>query len=193
MELNDREETPAFYDAIYKTGGRNGVYHRPPLERTGDMDMWLAAIRKIDFRSSIVEFGCGTGQFAQLAIESGRQYKVGIDYSPEAIRLCRVRLPDAKGRFLVHNLYNTLIYTCIERDDVVVMLELLEHLSEDFFILENLPPGTKVIFSVPDFGGQSHVRKFRSEQEILDRYGGSVNILNITRFGRRYLGAGYRR
>lgn len=193
MELNNKEESPAYYDAIFITGGKNKLYHRAPLGRTEDLDMWRAVIGEIGAEHPIVEFGCGTGQFAQLALESGLLYKYGIDFSPEAVRQCKKRLPPAEDKFILANLYSPHCYACIEPEEVVVMLEVLEHLAKDFFVLENLPFGVKVVFSVPGFGGQSHVRKFRTESEIEDRYGSLIDIQVIRRFGRRFLAAGYRR
>jgi len=190
MELKNKEEGPEFYDEIFKNGGKGGVYHRKPEGRTSEIDMWLAVISEIGTQASIVEFGCGTGQFAQLAIESGLKYKCGIDFSPEAIKLCKKRLPEEEDKFAVRNLYFDFPYDYISDKDVVVMLEVLEHLSNDFFILENLQSGTKVIFSVPDFGGQSHVRKFSTEKEIEERYNHFIDIKNIRRFGRRFLAVG---
>ena len=190
MELKNKEEGPEFYDEIFKNGGKNRVYHRKPEGRTSEIDMWVAVINEIGTQVPIVEFGCGTGQFAQLAIESGLNYKCGIDFSPEAIKLCRKRLPEAENKFAIRNLYSDFPYEYISDKDVVVMLEVLEHLSNDFFILENLQSGTKVIFSVPNFGGQSHVRKFSAEREIEDRYHHLIDIKNIRRFGRRFLTTG---
>ena len=144
--------------------------------------MWLAVLHEIGNQASVVEFGCGTGQFAQLAIESGHKYKSGIDFSPEAIKQCKERLPEVEDKFVIHNLYNALLYNDISDEDVVVLLEVLEHLSNDFFILENLLPETKIIFSVPNFGGPSHVRKFLTEKEIEDRYSDLLDIKIIHKF-----------
>ena len=54
----------------------------------------------------------------------------------------------------------------------MILLEVLEHISNDLFILGNLLSGTKVVFSVPTFGDPSHVRKFLTEKEIVERYNG---------------------
>ena len=190
MELKNKEEGPEFYDAIFKNGGKNGMYHRKPEGRTSELDMWIAVVNTIGRQAAIVEFGCGTGQFAQLAIEAGLKYKCGIDFSPEAITLCRKRLPETEDKFILGNLYSASAYDYISDDDVVVMLEVLEHLSDDFFVLKNLPPGTKVVFSVPTFGGQSHVRKFSTEKDIEERYNHLIEVKKIVRFGRRFLAEG---
>lgn len=193
MELNNKEKEAAYYDEIFRKGGKNGLYHRRPEGRTGDMSMWVAALREIGDQAPIFEFGCGTGQFAQLAIETGNKYTCGIDFSAEAIRQCKERLPEVENKLAIYNLYDPSLYTSITDENVVVLLEVLEHLANDFFPLENLPTGTKVIFSVPRFEDPSHVRKFLTEKEIEERYNKLIDIKAIHQFGKRYLAVGYRR
>ena len=46
--------------------------------------------------------------------------------------------------------------------EIVICLETLEHLQDDLAVIEKIKPGAYVIFSVPNFDYESHVRHFIS-------------------------------
>lgn len=52
-----------------------------------------------------------------------------------------------------------------------------EHLVNDREILQVLPQGIKVALCLPNFGGHSHLRLFKSFEEIEARYGDLIQIL----------------
>lgn len=49
-------------------------------------------------------------------------------------------------------------------------LELLEHVTADVDLLERIPSGRKVVFSVPSYMSAGHVRKFKSVDAVCSRY-----------------------
>ena len=66
-------------------------------------------------------------------------------------------------------------------NEVYVMLEVLEHLTRDIDVLQKIPSGKEVVFSVPSFDDPSHVRMFT--REIVQwRYRDLIKLQNITRF-----------
>jgi len=65
--------------------------------------------------------------------------------------------------------------------DVYIMLEVLEHLLKDIEVLQKIPVGKKVIFSVPSFDCPPHVRVF-TEQIVRWRYRDVIRLEKVTRF-----------
>jgi len=51
-----------------------------------------------------------------------------------------------------------------------VLLEILEHITADWKIIASIPSGSKVVFSVPDFNSKAHVRWFKNQEEVKERY-----------------------
>lgn len=62
-----------------------------------------------------------------------------------------------------------------------VLLEVLEHLARDTEVLDKIPVGKEVIFSVPSFDDPAHVRVF-TEDIVRWRYRDLINFRNINRF-----------
>lgn len=50
------------------------------------------------------------------------------------------------------------------------LLEVLEHLDKDIEIILKIKRNTKVYFSVPNFNSEGHVRVFKNENDIVERY-----------------------
>jgi hypothetical protein len=60
-------------------------------------------------------------------------------------------------------------------------MEVLEHIAEDFAVLSCFPPGTRCLMTVPNFPWRSHVRHFRSEDAVTQRYGRFFDDFSVTR------------
>ncbi|MGZ0172125.1 MAG: class I SAM-dependent methyltransferase [Planctomycetales bacterium] len=119
--------------------------------------------------TSILDIGCGPGQFASLLSESaGHVQYLGLDFCAEAIRMAEAVCPARS--FLVADVF-------VDRNledldyDAVVSLEFLEHVDDDIPVLQRIRPGTLFIGSVPNFPSASHVRHFTSAEEVTERYG----------------------
>lgn len=52
-----------------------------------------------------------------------------------------------------------------------VALEFLEHVEDDLGVIEAVPKGALMVFSVPTYDAAGHVRCFASPEEVVDRYG----------------------
>lgn len=135
----------------------------------------LQFIKKIP-NARILEIGCGSGQFAHYLFDEGYKDYVGFDFSKEAIEIARrtvnqsFEIGDAAAPGSLEKDYN-----------VVVALEILEHLKDDIGVIRRLKKGAFIVFSVPMFDDPAHVRKFLSEQEISKRYYKCVELKKIVR------------
>jgi SAM-dependent methyltransferase len=120
---------------------------------------WFVARRRIICRlveavappspaTCIIDIGCGTG--ANLAALATRYACTGIDAAAAAIALARTRYP--RVQFL-HGESPRDCSASLARADVVLLLDVLEHVADDFlFFSENLAaikPGAHVLLSVP--------------------------------------------
>lgn len=116
---------------------------------------------------SIIDLGCGPGQFASLLFDNGIERYLGIDFSDEAIKLAKSFCP--KFDFKVLDLTKSEILSTYHYDCVVTM-EFLEHVEFDLNVLEQIKSGTKVFATVPNFPYVSHVRHFENVGEVINRY-----------------------
>ena len=161
-----------YYDTVFERSDRfkchyTGSGYYPAWAIVGDR---IRSSASVPF---ILELGCGTGQFAQflqdfLGYHLGSYH--GIDFSQEALSQSVARL-GGDHRFLwskvdlssglprEFNLYNW-----------VIALEFLEHMDRDVEILQSLRPGVPVLLTVPSFRCASHVRHFRTVEEVTERY-----------------------
>jgi trans-aconitate methyltransferase len=99
-------------------------------------------------QTTIVDVGCGTG--ANLA-ELAEDYQcVGIDSSSHAIRLARQRFPGVR---FIHGLAPRDLGPVMDRARLVLLTDVLEHVSDDFRMLSELlaaaRPGTFFLLTVP--------------------------------------------
>ena len=118
------------YDEIYKHGAYENFF-------TFDNDTLLHAILdKLDDLSgkSLLDVGCGEGDFLAMLERSNAKTLTGIDYSKEAIKIAEGRLNHRKD----------IILECIEakevtdKYDVITMAGILEHMDEPFGLLRKL-------------------------------------------------------
>jgi len=136
--------------------------------------IWINILGLIK-KEKIFEGGCGTGQFAKMLIDNGKNYQLGIDFSKEAIRIAKDMNPGNEDKFEVRDLLGK-----IEIDyDLFLCLEVLEHIDNDLEVLGKIKKDKKVILSVPNFINYAHVRKFKNKEEIITRYGKLIKINNI--------------
>jgi glycosyltransferase involved in cell wall biosynthesis len=124
-------------------------------------------IGKIVGDHSVIDVGCGVGELSKYI----KNYK-GFDFSEVGIKVAKEKGADV----WVGDAYDKENY---KPTDYYVITEVLEHLN-DLKVLDNIPKGSNIIFSVPSFADPSHIRVF-TEKIVQSRYS-FLNIKNIIRF-----------
>lgn len=134
--------------------------------------LWERTADLVPSGASVVELGCGTGRLGSLLHARARTY-VGLDFAPRLIEEARRFAPGAT--FEVADLRTD----PIPEAEAYVANEVMEHLDDDLAILNRLPYGATVVFSVPSFDSASHVRFFPERGQALERYGPAVAIDHV--------------
>jgi SAM-dependent methyltransferase len=149
-----------YYDKAYVD---NPKYNCPYYE-SRYFELWKECIKLIDFDKSILEVGCGTGQFKDMLMKYGfsNKYK-GFDFSKEAINICNDK------RCVVGDARNDSMYK-YNKQEQIVCFEVLEHLKDDVEVIRKWKKGVDVIITLPCFNDAAHVRYFLSIAEICNRY-----------------------
>lgn len=166
------------YDTLYLKGGAGQNYHKHYTESVY-YNSWKQVISYLAFLSrdiSIIDVGCGVGQFANMLFDQGFNNYHGIDFAKKAIDIAKQANPKFQDRFLVDDAFKSSIFDLDY--EIVILFEILEHLNEDLKLLERIKPGKKVLFSVPNFPDDNHVRYFSSIEQVISRYSKSVKILD---------------
>ena len=166
----NREEELQYYNKTYATSSE---YRKEP-EQSRYYPVWKTILNMLSKEETIIEVGCGSGQLAKLLIKNGFNYCFGFDYSHEAIEIART-INQQRQRFIVRDVYN--IKKPLDAD-TVICTEVLEHLDDDFHVINILSPGTRFIFSVPNFWYKTHKRVFADSSQIAQRYN-QLKINNV--------------
>lgn len=122
---------------------------------------------------SILDVGCGYGQFAKMAVESGHHY-VGLDYNLKALNRARELAPKAEFHLVDIDLDRSLIEA--GNYDVITFIEFLEHIKKDKRVLRSIPEGRNIVFSLPNFKSKNHYRSFKDSRKIIKRYGNLIEF-----------------
>jgi len=151
---------------------RDADYYNELFANNSDMSRYANIDKKVakTAKGTVLEIGCGTGELAKR-LPKERYY--GFDFSKTAVGIANH--PHIwEGNAYHKKNYNGRSY------DTYVALEVLEHV-DDYKVLEHLPKGKPIIFSVPSFPDPSHLR-FYTEESMRRRYEGHIDIKNVTRF-----------
>jgi len=124
-----------------------------------------------------MELGCGPGYLAKILYDEGYRNYCGIDFSEVCIEKAKEKVPDFG--FVVDNLYNEEVQKEFSNYDILICLETLEHLENDIAVLEAIPSGKGVIFSVPNNAGIGHVRIFGGQKAVRLRYESLIDFEKI--------------
>jgi trans-aconitate methyltransferase len=117
--------------------------------------------------NSVIDIGCGPGQVAALLRDKGIQRYTGVDFSTARIDQARKVCPEFT--FLACDVFASDVLRTGDYD-FVVCTEFLEHVDRDLAALDLIRPGTRFLGTVPNFGGEQHVRFFRNRAEVAERY-----------------------
>ena len=162
------------YDDIYdRKESYKCHYSKSPYYK-----IWMKVAEYIKDTDTVVDIGCGTGQMMELLQEKGINKYIGYDFSQSGINLAKQKIKDP-SKFSVYwqDLYE--LNSFPDADDYIT-IEVLEHLVEDIKVLNLIPKDKKVIITVPNYLGGSHVRKFDTEEDVKNRYAQVINCEEIT-------------
>ena len=135
--------------------------------------LWRTVLDKLRPGCSILDVGCGPGQFAKLCIEEGHPY-IGVDFSQVAIEQGRKNNPAAFFQLIDVVKDKSLLKK--GNYDTVTLIEFLEHIEDDLDVLISIPEGINVVFSVPKYWSKAHVRAFNTLKSVYDRYDELIEI-----------------
>jgi SAM-dependent methyltransferase len=159
------------------------AYRKHPNDVFQYIDMWNKAVGLLKAYNikSIIDLGCGPGQFAHLVSEHIDDIDVyyGYDFSETAIKMANKRELGPKYLFEIKNLKNENFINNSLKNLAYITFEFLEHINEDLEVLLKIPSGSRVIFSVPSFDYKSHVRYFPDKSDVLSRYGKYIDIESV--------------
>ena len=158
-----------FYNYHYNASNRYDVHYT----KSRYYKLWVRVIGMLEKIGSknIMSLGCGTGQFEEMLCDNGYDV-IGVDFSDVAIEKA---MGKSNAEFLcldivkAFNMYKDLI------KGTVVILETLEHI-DDLELLIQFKQGTNIVFMVPSKEEASHLRVFKTVDDILDRYGVVMDI-----------------
>src|SRR5947209_5326002 len=98
--------------------------------------------------TTVIDVGCGTG--ANLASLAGDYRCIGIDTSPDAIRLARKRFPAVH---FIQGYAPADLGRLVDDAKLVLLTDVLEHVPDDFRLFstldEAIPPGAYLLATVP--------------------------------------------
>lgn len=166
-------KSSSFYNDRFKNIDK---YLVPPRDSTY-YPLWRAVLDKLNSRCSILDVGCGPGQFARLCVEEGHSY-VGIDFSQVAIEQGRKKTPEA----IFHLVDVVKDKSLLKKGnyDTVTLIEFLEHIENDLEVINSIPEGKNVVFSVPKYWSKAHVRAFNTRKSVYIRYDELMEIKDIS-------------
>lgn len=153
-----------------------------PLADSGWEPLYREAASWVGVEEDVVDLGCGTGRLGhQLALNADRYGGyVGVDFSraalDEADRYLAEHAPGLE-RELRHDDLRTWAPSPTRAGNCVyVCLETLEHLEDDVDLVRRVPPGHRLILSVPNYDSEAHLRTFRNASDLWERYGQLVTF-----------------
>ena len=170
-----QEAGAGIYDALHESvesdGGARARAIYAPLFRA------MLGLVAASGATSVLEVGCGSGLFAELLLRDAAIAYRGFDFSPAGVALARARVK--RGEFFVGNALSAESYR--GEYGCIVCAEVLEHIHDDLDAVALWPSGTAFVCSVPNFDYPTHVRHFRSEKEVRERYGAALDIHSVRR------------
>lgn len=153
---------------IRKKTEHESEYYNRLFSDSSDMSRYYHIYNRIGQLATgrVLDVGCGVAMLQNFI----KDYH-GFDFSDKAVEIAK------NPNVWMGNAYEPKNYGDY---DTYILTEVLEHL-DDYKVLKNIPQGKQVIFSVPSFEDESHLRIY-TEKIVHHRYDGILDIKNISRF-----------
>jgi glycosyltransferase involved in cell wall biosynthesis len=142
-------------------------YYDDLYRKTAETTRYEEIYRKVGSwtKGRVLDIACGTAQLARYVHDYS-----GFDFSIEALK--KAQSPNVwAGNAYTEN---------FDGYDTYVLLEVLEHL-DDIQVLTRIPKGKLVIFSVPSFPDDAHIRTY-TEMVVRDRFRQLIKIEKLVKF-----------
>lgn len=162
-----REKPPSFYTGLgYLRAGndRYGLLYEEVIE----------LLNKPEEASTILDIGCGVGYFAERLLKRGYKDYIGLDFSQDMIDLASTLVP--AYQYILMDVYDENFQSFVETFQWFIILETLEHISNDMEVLNKLPSGATIIGSVPSSYCDGHVRVYKGVHDVFNRYEGIIKF-----------------
>ena len=173
-----------YYDKLWA----DPRYQKPAEEMHRWLQLWRTTRSFIKYYlkrkyNHIVDLGCGPGHLAELVAGLPDSFTyTGYDFSPTAIAVANKKVTDevTDPRFVfeVKDL-ETFNFVADWSKVVYVANEFFEHIEFDLDIIEKIPAGCPVLFSVPAFDDPAHVRCHKDSDDVRARYTDLLDIESI--------------
>lgn len=158
------------------SGGVAAIYEDKPASYFANARHDIVALMQTDGGASVLELGCGAGGTGRAVLKSGKAGRyVGIELNEAAARIAAEALSEVK----VGDVEAIDLTECKGQFDVLIISEVLEHLTDPWVTLrrltECLKPGGMVFASSPNIAQWKIVRglllgEFRYEDSgVMDR------------------------
>ncbi len=171
---NASEQDSAFYDKMFIE------HHHWKKHYTSSeyYPLWTIIVDRIlkSDSKSVLDIGCGAGQFARFLKDKGIRNYIGIDFSPERVKYAKNICPEFE--FMLADVYKSDVFN-IRQFDTIVCLEFLEHVNHDLELFEKIRTGINFFGTVPNFPFVAHVRYFENPEEVQSRYNKVIKNLSI--------------
>lgn len=175
--MNNNTGSSKKYDDMFQKGGYAGVYDLPS-HRSWYYPLYKKVMDEIlnTAYKQILEVGCGTGGFAEIASNKGYSY-AGFDFSEVAVQKARSRCRNSALFYQADALDKSSYKTAY---DIIVCTEVLEHIEKDIELVSLWKKGVHVICSVPNYDSPGqHVRFFTTQDQVYERYNQVIEIDKI--------------
>lgn len=181
IEVKDFDFTKSWMELTF----RQSPSYKKGLDEYMELDQelfcrMLSIIQKVvpqyvNREPEILEIGCGAGQFAQLLFRNGYRKYTGIDLAESGIELAKAHNIEHQERFAVGDGTDFLKNAAY---DLVVMMEVLEHIKDDGKVFEAIKTGKLCCCSLPNFTSFNHYRTFDDLKSIEAHYGKYIDVLH---------------
>lgn len=177
----DKDATQFQYNDVFLSE----IEYVLPFQKSLYFDLW-AKVLSYCAKPSIIDIGCGPGQFARIVHLAGYDKYFGVDFSGVAITQCKRLCRDIEGfSFLKGDIRKKSVWEEINsHKGIFTFIEVLEHLTNDLHILSNVPRRSRIIATLPKFDAQYHIRYFENEDDVVNRYSENVEIDKSEDLGR---------
>lgn len=164
----------AWYDVAMTETGAPAM---EPLETSPWLTVYTELSRWIDRNEEVVDLGAGTGRFAELLRRRGHYGPLTlVDWSQAALDQALEYIGRDDVIVICQDLAVWQPSPDRSGNTVYVCSEVLEHLEDDLALVRAVPPGHRLLFTVPNFDSESHLRVFRGVGDLWARYGHLVDF-----------------